>query len=108
MRKILWLIGLTLLLAVGVHAQEETMANELTAKYLLPDSQILFIVGQDLGAIGGMADYDEGYHDHIDIVAGGVTTYTDIATLNGLTNVANWGLGDVSAQLLVDEPAYRN
>jgi hypothetical protein len=108
MRKILCLMGLTLLLAVGVHAQEETMTNQLSAKYLLPDGQILFIVGQDLGAIGGMADYSDGYHDHIDIVAGGVTTYTDIATLNGLSNVANWGSGDVSAQLLVDEPAYRN
>jgi beta-glucanase (GH16 family) len=106
MRKILWLIWL---LAVSpLYAQDEMMNAEIQAKFLLPDEQILFIVGQDLGAIGGMSDYSDGYHDYIELTATGLTTYTDIATLNGLTNRANWGSGDVSAQMLTDEPAYQN
>lgn len=93
-----------LLFVTSASAQVGTMNG--TAKFAPPDGKTLFIIGQDLGAVGGLADYTDGYTDHIAPTPGGVTTYTDIATLSGLANLANYGSGDVSAQLLVDSPTY--
>jgi beta-glucanase (GH16 family) len=89
-------------------ALAQTDETNMRAKFLPPDGKTLLIVGQDLGAVGGLEGYADGYSDSIDVIPGGLTTYTDIATLNGLTNVGNWGSGDVSAQLLMDAPRYRN
>lgn len=72
-----------------------------------PDGKILLIIGQDLGAVGGMPGYDAGYVDAVDAVPGGVTTYTNLG-LDGLATPANWGSGDVHAQLIMDTPAFEN
>ncbi|MEP7291212.1 MAG: family 16 glycosylhydrolase [Chloroflexota bacterium] len=103
MKILAWIIAF--LFATGsVFAQGDTM--QYTAKFLPPEGKTLLIIGQDLGAVGGLPNYTDGYADHIQLTPGGVTTYTDIANLNGLTHLANWGSGDVSAQLLADEPRY--
>ncbi|RMG85016.1 MAG: hypothetical protein D6712_10185 [Chloroflexi bacterium] len=101
---VILLVGL-MLIAAGVQGQEE---GEGRARFEPPSGQVLFIIGQDLGAIGGLADYSEGYTDAVSQVAGGVTTYTGITDLGGLKTIANWGSGDVSAQLIVDAPIYEN
>lgn len=73
-----------------------------------PEGKTLLIVGQDLGAIGGLADYEDGYTDHINVIPAGLTTYTGLPALGGLKTLDNWGSGDVSAQMLMDEPTYAN
>ncbi len=90
----------------SVFAQESAM--ETTAKFLPPDGKTLLLIGQDLGAVGGLPGYTDGYADHVPLTPGGITTYTDIASLNGLQNLGNWGSGDVNARLIVDEPRYLN
>lgn len=80
----------------------------MQARFLPPPEQTLFIIGQDLGAVGGLSGYDDGYVDHVRPFPGGVTTYTNLNGLDGLKTRANWGSGDVSAQLLVDTLAYEN
>lgn len=77
----------------------------IDAKFLPPDGKILFIIGQDLDAVGGVDDHHEGYADAVDLIPGGVTTYTNVG-LDGLTTLANWGSGDVSAQMLMDSPVW--
>ncbi len=80
----------------------------LNAPYLPPDGQALLIIGQDLGAIGGLDAYTDGYSDHIDMIPAGLTTYTSLLDLAGLQSTANWGSGDVNAQLLVEAPTYEH
>ncbi|MBZ0297211.1 MAG: 1,4-beta-xylanase [Anaerolineae bacterium] len=80
----------------------------MQVKFMPATGQTLFIIGQDLGAVGGLPGYTDGYVDHVTPFPGGVTTYTNLHALDGLTTVANWGSGDVSAQRLVDSPAYAN
>lgn len=81
-------------------------------KFLPPEGKTLFIIGQDLGAIGGMDDYKEGYIDTVAtndaLLPAGVTTYTGIADLGGLESLANWGSGDVNAQALMETPRFAN
>jgi oligosaccharide reducing-end xylanase len=80
-----------------------------TAKFLPPPGKTLFIVGQDLGAIGGMPDYTEGYVNAMPKrIPGGLTTYTGLHDLGGLEQAGNWGAGDVSAQLLMEQPDFAN
>lgn len=62
-------------------------------------------VGQDLGAVGGLEDYNEGYVDYVGVPAG-VTVYTGIERLAGLHTVDNWQAGDSCAQYYVDSPRF--
>lgn len=79
------------------------------AKFLPPNGKTMFIVGQDLGAIGGMPDYMEGYVNAMPKrIPAGLTTYTRLHDLGGLESTANWGAGDVNAQLLMDQPEFAN
>ena len=83
-------------------------AQENDVIYLPPTGKTLLIIGQDLGAIGGLGDYSDGYTDTVGVIPAGLTTYTGITDLGGLQSLANWGSGDVNAQLLMDEPQYDN
>jgi hypothetical protein len=102
------LIGSVIFLVGGllpVRAQEDVT---ISAKFMPSDGKVLLIVGQDLGAVGGMPGYTGGYVDQVGIVPGGLTTYTGFPSLGGLATLDNWGSGDVSAQMLVDEPQFKN
>ena len=97
-----FLLCLSLLLLSNVlNAQD-------SAKFLPPDGKTLLIIGQDLSAIGGMPNYTEGYADAVVRTPAGLTTYIGLPNLSGLTTLANWGSGDVSAQMLVDTPRFAN
>ena len=76
-------------------------------KFVPASNHVLLIVGQDLGAVGGISGYG-GYVEGVGIVPGGVTTYTPLPGLNGLKNLVNWGSGDVSAQKIVESETFRN
>jgi len=93
------------LFSCGLLAQES--ANFGEAKFAPPDGKKLLIMGQDLGSVGGLASYSNGYVDAFGShVPAGVTTYTSIPSLSGLTTVANWGAGDVHAQVYLTDPTF--
>ena len=70
------------------------------------DRQLL-VIGQDLGAVGGMpAPNNNGYVDHVPIRPGGVTTYTSLPFLLGLSTGINLGSGDLCAQAILGNPAF--
>lgn len=70
----------------------------------LAEGAMLFI-GQDLGAVGGLDGYDDGYIDHFGM-PGGITSYTSLPSLDGLFTTASWGSGDVCAQRYVDDERF--
>ncbi|WP_187696474.1 glycoside hydrolase family 26 protein, partial [Xanthovirga aplysinae] len=77
-------------------------------KYAPEDGKKLLIMGQDLGAVGGLTDYDDGYVDHFGHFPAGVTTYAGFPGLSGLKFKANWGAGDVNAQAYVEATDFQN
>jgi len=61
------------------------------------NGEILLFIGQDLNSV---REYVEsGYFPK----PAGVTTYTDIASLNGLYNSADWGAGLINAKKYLEE-----
>jgi len=72
-----------------------------------PPGKQLFIVGQDLGAIGGFAwPRNRGYVDGIPIAPAGVTTYLSLPRLAGMEKAANLGSGVLNAQAILANPRY--
>lgn len=71
------------------------------------DKEILLFVGQDLGSVGGLQNYNNGYLDFFSM-SDGVTSYTNLPGLNGLTKLANWNAGDVNAKLYIDNSNFNN
>lgn len=78
------------------------------AKFAPADGKKLLIIGQDLGAVGGLSGYTNGYIDNMNEVPAGVTSYTGIPNLGGLQQTANWGSGNTNAQLYVEDPNFDN
>jgi hypothetical protein len=99
-----------LILMIGLLsvAWQISTQDEISGRFMPPEDHSLLIIGQDLGAIGGLDDYVDGYVDHIELIPAGLTSYTGLHYLGGLKKLDNWGSGDVSVQLLVDEPRYKN
>jgi len=93
-------------LVYGIRAQES--AHYGAPKYVPEDGMKLLILGQDLGAVGGLNSHADGYVDNLSQVPGGITTYTSIPSLSGLLNYANWGSGDVNAQAYLDDSDFDN
>lgn len=77
-------------------------------KYAPADGQKLLIMGQDLGAVGGLDAYYDGYVDNLGHVPAGVTSYTGFPGLGGLTDLANWGAGDINAQAYMEDATFDN
>lgn len=79
------------------------------AKFAPPEGKILLIIGQDLGAIGGFATpNNNGYIDHINIRPGGITTYSSLPSLGGLSENTNYGSGDICSQCIIANVSYSN
>ena len=85
----------------NVDSNADTSPAELRAKFEPEDGKCILFVGQELTAIGGLEEYDDGYLDHFD-TPGGFTMYTDFSpgddffgyTLKGLDGVFttdDWG-----------------
>lgn len=88
------------------------------AKFEPPAGQTLLQIGCDLRGMGGTSIYNNGYADNV-AVPGGVMTYINTYSgnvrtgwhtvgLDGLMDVANWGSGDSSANLLAASNTYEN
>ena len=78
----------------------------------------LVFIGQDLGAIGGLDDYTDGYCDFFPTPAG-ITTYTSWSPgqnsygyinkgNDGLREKANWGAGDMGAFFYLQDDKFNN
>ena len=83
-----------------------------------PKNGVLLFVGQELEAVGGLEDYNDGYLDHFQRPAGW-TTYTSINPgdesfgfihkgLDGLWETDDWGDNDYNATLQLESPNYNN
>ncbi|MDX2430308.1 MAG: glycosyl hydrolase [Bacteroides sp.] len=92
------------LISLSLLAQQSS--HNGAPKYAPADGEKLLIMGQDLGAVGGLDDYSDGYVDHLNHVPAGITTYTGFPSLTGLTDLANWGSGDVNAQAYVEDETF--
>lgn len=109
-----YLVVLSAVLLLGVLQEPEVTAfcenihRSPSAPYTPPLGRALLIIGQDLGAIGGLKNYEEGYTDNINILPSGLTTYTNLIDLEGLETTANWGAGDINANELMQEAKYLN
>ncbi len=97
---------LILLLPLCLEAQFSS--HNGAAKYAPAKGSKLLIMGQDLGAVGGLGGYSDGYIDHLNHHPAGVTTYTGFPGLTGLSDLANWGAGDVHAQAYVEDASFDN
>lgn len=90
-----------------INGQES--ANHGAPKFAPPDGRKLLIIGQDLGAIGGLISHQDGYVDSFTChIPAGVTSYTSLPSLSGLTSLANWGSGDVRAQAYLEDETFDN
>ncbi|MEO1487682.1 MAG: 1,4-beta-xylanase [Bacteroidota bacterium] len=105
------LVVLVLFLFLGI-------LSALGQKFAPEQGHCLVFVGQDLGATGGLADYNDGYSDYFEAPAG-VTVYSNVSPggesygyfnkgLDGLKTKANWGAGDSWANAYLQDSTYTN
>ncbi|WP_242155618.1 glycoside hydrolase family 26 protein [Aestuariivivens sediminis] len=98
-----------------VHVQQND--NELE-KFEPNGEKVLLFVGQELEAVGGLENYNEGYLDYFQKPAGW-TTYTSINPgdtsfgyihkgLDGIWETADWGDNDYNASLQLSNNNYSN
>jgi hypothetical protein len=104
MRRILTLISMV---AVFTGCASTVDKAEPVALYtpLTQVETVKLFVGQDLGAVGGLADYNQGYVDYFGVPAG-VTIYTGLSTLEGLNSKVNYGAGDNYASLYLEDDTF--
>ncbi len=85
------------------------VSGQVNGKYMPPENKFLLILGQDLGAVGGFeAPNNDGYYENVEVVPGGVTTYTGLRNLGGLYSLTNWGSGDVCGSCITENSIYDN
>lgn len=97
-----------LLFVIAVKGFSQSSAHFGGPKFAPEDGQRLLIMGQDLGAVGGLPSHNDGYVNYVDHVPAGITTYTSLNTLGGLINLENWGSGDVHAQAYLEDETFDN
>lgn len=101
------LIAAILLACLFNENQAQLSADFGAPKFAPSSGKKLLFIGQDLGSVGGLEVYDEGYLDHLDNHKPyGVTTYTSIPSLAGLESSANWGAGTIHAQAYLEEERF--
>lgn len=103
---------------VAMEATEEEAPKRKLAKFEPKDGEVLLFVGQELEAVGGLEEYNDGYLDHFERPAGW-TTYSNINPgensfgrtqegLDGLFDTHDWGDNDYNATLQHNNPNYEN
>ena len=100
----------------AVNTTAVTQSNR--AKFEPEDGKILLFVGQELDALGGLEDFNDGYYDHFE-APGGFTMYTDFMPnkkadgtveykLDGLRTTDNWGDGESNMSLQIADEDFAN
>jgi len=98
--------------------QAENSADRPLAKFEPASDQCLLFVGQELEAIGGLKDYNDGYLDHYNRPAG-FTMYTNLNPglesfgrimegLDGVFKTADWGDSPSNMSLQLDDSDFEN
>ncbi len=112
--SLLLLFTAILAACAGTHYRDSTHSDRSLrpALYEPYEQQVLLFIGQDLGAIGGLKDYTQGYMNEPNLPKPvGFTTYTSFGSWgsnSGLMNLDNWGAGDEHADRLLEHPAVTN
>ncbi|MEL6250471.1 MAG: glycosyl hydrolase [Bacteroidota bacterium] len=91
--------------------QTKEIATATRAKFEPADGEVILFIGQEMDAIGGLEDFNDGYLDHFD-APGGFTMYTNFSPggnsfghirkgLDGIWSDDNWGdsISNMSRQL---------
>lgn len=89
----------------------ETNEHKL-AKFEPENGKCFVFIGQDLGAVGGLENYTNGYCNHFQTPAG-ITVYLGLGDANsnkvsGLYDIDNWGSGDCCANLYAKSERFNN
>jgi len=104
---------------LGCNQSDNTEAEKKPlAKFEPADGKCILFVGQEMEAIGGLEDYNDGYIDHFP-TPGGFTMYTKIRPgdeqygfklkgLDGVFTTDEWGDSPSNMTLQVNSPAYEN
>ncbi|MEM6803188.1 MAG: endo-1,3-beta-xylanase, partial [Bacteroidota bacterium] len=109
---LLSLCSTTLLFACSAPKQQtKEVSTSERAKFEPADGEVLLFIGQEMDAIGGLEDFNDGYLDHFD-TPGGFTMYTNFSPggnsfghirkgLDGIWTDDNWGdsISNMSRQL---------
>ena len=101
-----------------VNEEKTTINKKPLAKFEPEDGQVILFAGQELDAIGGLDEYNNGYYDHFD-APGGFTMYTNFRPgdtvhghinkgLDGLMTTDDWGDGPSNMQMQIDDPDFNN
>ncbi|MEO1033139.1 MAG: glycosyl hydrolase, partial [Bacteroidota bacterium] len=101
-----------------VAEEEKTSEQKRDLAKFEPKSGVLLFAGQELEAVGGLEEYNDGYLDHYKRPAGW-TTYTNINPgdesfgriqegLDGLWGTHDWGDNDYNASMQLADPDYEN
>ncbi|WP_194765711.1 glycoside hydrolase family 26 protein [Tamlana sp. I1] len=122
------IISLALLVLSCADAEKKSNTLEITeqavqpkrplAKFEPEDGEVLLFAGQELEAVGGLSDYNDGYLDYFERPAGW-TTYTNINPgetsfgrtqegLDGIYETNDWGDNDYNATLQLNDPDFEN
>ncbi len=101
----------------NLNTQSSGKTDRILAKFEPKDGVLLF-VGQELEAVGGLENYNDGYLDHFKRPAGW-TTYSNINPgeesfgriqegLDGLWETHDWGDNDYNATMQLQDSSYSN
>jgi hypothetical protein len=103
-----------------VHEEEEALKvpKRPLAKYEPTGDECILFVGQELEAIGGLEDYNDGYLDHFKR-PGGFTMYTNLNPglesfgriqegLDGVFSTDDWGDSPSNMTLQLADPDFEN
>ncbi|MEM7105773.1 MAG: glycosyl hydrolase [Bacteroidota bacterium] len=99
-------------------APAETPQEKKRAKFEPADGEVILFVGQELDAVGGLEEYNDGYYDHFD-TPGGFTMYTKIRPgdesfgfkitgLCGVFSTDDWGDGNSNMSLQVADEDFKH
>ena len=80
--------------------------------------ECILFAGQDLGAVGGVDGYTDGYMNHFE-TPGGFTMYTNLRTgdvsygniyrgLDGIWDTDNWGSGDCNMSMQINDLDFKH
>ncbi len=112
------LIPLIILSCASKEQTNETNVIVEKAKFEPADGQVILFVGQEMEAIGGLEQYNDGYLDHFDTPAG-FTMYTKLrpgdeefgftySGLAGLNSTDDWGDSPSNMSLQLADPDFEH
>ena len=118
MKNIFFFIISILLFNACNTSKDETVDYSNFEKFEPLNGECIVFVGQELEAIGGLTNFNDGYFDHFP-AAGGFTMYTDLMTgsesfgfihrgLDGLTTTDDWGDSPSNMSLQIADEDFKH